>query len=333
MNKLKNKIKRIKDEIRIIFKLSMKINFISCIIIAYAKIINYIVNKKGTQESSFQTKVLQRKHLYITRYLTKTNGDFYTNYKYVPKKDNKNMENTIWVCWWQGLDNAPDLVKTCINSIKRTFKNYNIIIIDDNNYKQYVKIPSWLEKKKNEGKISKTHFSDFLRVELLAEHGGIWLDSTFYCVNEYNNDFLKSNIWTIRRPDYGHLSPACGNFANYALGCRYDNRKLFEILSDYILDYWKKNDFVIDYLLTDYLLNIVLSTNPDLMDLVKSINPNNEHCDDLFKVLGKKYDEKIWNILKNNTYLFKLSWKHSFEMKTKDNEDTFYLKLMNDELK
>lgn len=91
----------------------------------------------------------------------------------MPECDEK-MRNKIWVCWWQGLDNAPEIVKTCVESIKRNSGKYEVLIITDENYKQYVKFPDWLEEKRKHGIISKTIYSDLLRLNLyqhMEEYG------------------------------------------------------------------------------------------------------------------------------------------------------------------
>lgn len=331
MNKLKNKIKRINDELKIFLKLIVCTNIFNAIIVFVAKILNHNINKSGRNERKIETKILLKKHSIIKKFLLDQFKDYIKNYKLVTKRNEKNMEKTIWICWWQGLDNAPDIVKACVNSLKKSFNDYNIIVIDDSNYKKYINVPKWIEDKKNKNKISKTHFSDFLRIELLAEHGGIWLDSTFYCSKTVSDDFFDSSIWSIKRPNYGHLSPACGFFANHSLGCKYESKAFFEVLSDYVCHYWKENDYVIDYLLTDYLIDIVLDNNPEFQILFDNIKSNNKNCDELFKYLGKKYDEKKWNELKEETFLFKLSWKHSFDKKI-NNNDTFYKKILDNEL-
>ena len=57
-----------------------------------------------------------------------------SNYRNTNKKENK----TVWICWLQGMENAPKLVKKCYQSICNTFKEYNVIVITENNYKEYV---------------------------------------------------------------------------------------------------------------------------------------------------------------------------------------------------
>ena len=63
---------------------------------------------------------------------------------------------------------------------KKNAGDHRVIILTEDNYKQYVNIPEWLEEKKNKGVISRTHFSDVLRLTLLSHYGGLWLDSTFF---------------------------------------------------------------------------------------------------------------------------------------------------------
>jgi len=78
---------------------------------------------------------------------------------------------------------------------------------------------------------------------------------------------------------------------------------------------------------------IVLAQRYDqnIANAFREILPNNPECDELFKILGSAFDKNIWDSLQKETYLFKLSWKHTFPLKVKGN-DTFYSKLLNGEL-
>ena len=192
-------------------------------------------------------------------------------------------------------------------------------------------IPSRVEEKRAKGVISKTHFADLLRLSLLAEHGGMWLDATFFCVSPEIEKYSEYPIWSVKRPDYLHLSVASGNFANFSLACDYDHRWVFATFRDFFLYYWKTNDSLIDYLTLDYL--IVLAQNKDerIKKLFDDIIPNNPRCDDLFIALPKSYNKKSWISLKKDTALFKLSWKVNYPKKTHGIE-TFYGRLLNRKL-
>lgn len=117
----------------------------------------------------------------MNEYFDKTFKEYLENYKVTKdiEEGNKEYSNNIWICWFQGIEDAPEIVKTCVNSIKNNSGVHNVVILTDDNYRNYVDIPDIIEKRRKEGIISRTAFSDILRMCLLAKHGGMWLDSTF----------------------------------------------------------------------------------------------------------------------------------------------------------
>lgn len=148
-----------------------------------AKVDIQVMNRNGFKEQPSVRKRLIHKHEILMKYFEKRYGDFYGKYDFnapMPVSDPA-LENKIWVCWWQGLDNAPLIVQRCVESIRRNAGNREVIVITDENYEQYVHIPDWVKAKQEAGIITRTNLSDLLRLSLLAEHGGLWLDSTFYC--------------------------------------------------------------------------------------------------------------------------------------------------------
>lgn len=74
------------------------------------------------------------------------------------------------------MDNAPEPIRKYVESIQKNIGNHKVTIITEDNYKDYVKFPNWIEKEI----IYHIHYFDLLRLELLANYGGIWLDSTFF---------------------------------------------------------------------------------------------------------------------------------------------------------
>ena len=97
------------------------------------------------------------------------------------EKDAKTCEKTyIWVMWWQGESAMPPIVKACYSSIKRAAKDYEVVLITEENWKQYVEIPQYIIDKVDCKKITLTHFSDIVRVALLKRWGGLWIDATVY---------------------------------------------------------------------------------------------------------------------------------------------------------
>ena len=88
---------------------------------------------------------------------------------------------------------------------------------------------------------------------------------------------------------------------------------------------------MIDYLFLDYLIVLARKQNDYVNQAFNEIIPNNKNCDELLKVLGTTFDSSEWEKLKDNTELFKLTWKAAFPIE-QNGKETFYKKLMNNEL-
>ncbi|WP_217152084.1 capsular polysaccharide synthesis protein [Klebsiella pneumoniae] len=87
--------------------------------------------------------------------------------------------NVIWTAWFQGCSDLPPLIFKCIDSFTK-IQNRKVIVIDKNNYSDYIQLPVTIVDKFNKGMISYTAFSEIIRISLLAEYGGLWLDATIF---------------------------------------------------------------------------------------------------------------------------------------------------------
>ncbi|MDO5852402.1 MAG: capsular polysaccharide synthesis protein [Methanobacteriaceae archaeon] len=291
------------------------------------------MNKNGFQEPPAVKRRLEKKHETMITYFEKMFEEYLKNYDYnkIVLEEYSDMDNRIWICWWQGIDNAPELVKRCVESIQKNSGKYKVEIITDKNYSDFVDIPKWIEEKRKKGIITQTNYSDLLRLSLLAKYGGMWLDATFFCAHPIIEEYFEYPLWSIKRPDYLHCSVAAGYFAGYSLKCNLNNRWIFVIIRDFFLNYWKNNDRLIDYLLVDYMIALAQRQDIRISKVFNEIIPNNPCCDELCKVLGEEFDEKLWNELKKETGLFKLTWKKSYPKEIKGCK-TFYGKLLDGEL-
>lgn len=331
---IKRIIHRIKEEVRATIKIAKVTSVNEAIATLIAKCDIQIMNRNGYYESKKITNHLLKKHEIMIKYYEKTFKNFIKDYdfnkKILPHKK-EDLSNVIWVCWWQGLENAPLLVKKCIKSIKKSAGNHKVILLTEDNYKDYISIPKWVEEKQKKGIITRTNYSDLLRLSLLAEYGGMWLDATFYCNNINLDEYFKLPLWTIKRPNYGHASVACGNFAGYSLYCNRENRWIFSTIRDLFLYYWENNDDMVDYLMIDYMIVLAQKHNPKIEKAFKCIPSNNPNCDELYKILHMPFDKEKWKKITENTGLFKLSWKNSYK-EISSKSKTFYGKIVDEEI-
>ena len=98
---------------------------------------------------------------------------------------------------------------------------------------------------------------------------------------------------------------------------------MFKVIRDFLFNYWKECDKLIDYLLVDYAVVLAQKHNVKIANAFSEILPNNKYCDELYKVLGHPYNEELWKKICKNTVLYKLTWKQSFA-KEIDGKPTFY---------
>lgn len=73
------------------------------------------------------------KQQYILHHLIAKSGgkEIISKYKNQTCDSCENIDATspIWVCWWQGKENMPDIVKACYNSIQKHACNHPVILI------------------------------------------------------------------------------------------------------------------------------------------------------------------------------------------------------------
>lgn len=159
----------------------------------------------------------------------------------------------IWICWFQGLDNAPLLVKRCIESVYKHSGALKIVIITESNFLDYISLPPDIIKKYKSGLIGKAHFSDILRCCLLHKYGGIWLDATMFLTRELSTPFLNLPFCSLRFKNLlssGSISN--GLWTTYFLASE-KNGYLIECIMNSLIKYWQKYDVAIDYFLMDYV--------------------------------------------------------------------------------
>ena len=154
--------------------------------------------------------------------------------------------------WYQGIENAPPIVKACIKSIIINAAKHPVIIINKNNLKKYLELPSYIMKKYNKNLIGIAHLSDIIRMGLLSKHGGYWIDSTY---------FITTPLISVNYPIFTLKTIEC-----YAKNTIHDCRWAINFIAvpkksfianyiyEALLQYWKKYNTAVDYLLTDCLM-------------------------------------------------------------------------------
>lgn len=228
----------------------------------------------------------------------------------------------VWVCWFQGINNAPNIVKTCFQSVEG-IEGKEVILVTEKNFQEYTEFPQHILEKWKKGLITPTHFSDLLRVELLTRHGGIWLDATIYLTCESLPSYIDYSsffCYQILKPGLNGQSIIC---SSWALSSSKDN-EILSLTKDVLYRYWYKNNHLIDY----FLFHIVLSAivyeleNYDVY-MVKQCNSAPHILQ--FEMLSK-FSQVRWKEILCSTSIHKLTYKINIK---KDLKGTFLEKMLN----
>lgn len=167
------------------------------------------------------------------------------------------MEKIVWTLWWQGEDKAPDIVKACINSMRTNIPYAKIVVLNQFNIQEYIKIPEYIIDKFKKGAITITHLSDIIRMHLLYTYGGLWLDSTVYVNKMVPEEIFSLDFFTIKSYDPKNKMFSKNRWCGFLLGAQ-SNSQFFKLQCELLDLYWKNEDIMIDYLLIDYFIGLVL---------------------------------------------------------------------------
>ena len=189
-------------------------------------------------------------------------------YKYLLKNEkNIDEKSPIWIMWFQGIEKAPQIVKSCVQSIINNRDKHPVYIINKFNLENYVKLPSFILEKFNNRTFSITHFSDIVRFALLFKYGGYWIDSTYFITSPLKK--VNTNYFTLKL-DY------CFTNSHPFIKCLWSGNFMAVSKNSFIatygymafLFYWKKYNSLIDYFLIDYIIHIAYNKVTVFKDII-----------------------------------------------------------------
>lgn len=275
--------------------------------------------------SALYKKLFYWKHENIKKFLRKKYGYILNEFNDISLEKEKGIPKKIWVFWWQGKKNFPQIVKVCIDTIIQFNPSYQVTIIDKNNIREFAEIPDYIYEKFNSGNISITHFSDILRFDLLYNRGGVWCDATCFFTKELPC-LEKFSFYTIKHGLYSDYHVCKGNWSSFFLAASKKN-VYCGFVRRYFFEYWKKQNVSICYFLIDCIMAIGYEDNKYFSKMIDSVPLNNANVFDMQINLNKIVNYERFLELKNNSSIHKLTWKGKL-LKTKKNKKTVYGFLM-----
>lgn len=148
----------------------------------------------------------------------------------------RSVPKTIWFLWFQGLDNAPYVVRKCHESWIARNPGWRVVTLDE------AAIPSVASVDYSAGNIARLslqHKADLVRLDLLSHHGGVWADATCFCVQPLDDWLppnLRSGFFAFNRPRPNRI------ISNWFLAAEPGNA-LASLMFERMLAYWEDHSF------------------------------------------------------------------------------------------
>lgn len=228
-------------------------------------------------------------------------SDFVIEQPILKINDNK-IPRIIWWCWLQGIEQAPDICKVSLSSIKKFYSDCEIIILDNHNINDFIELPLYIKEKYAQGKITHAHYTDIVRTFLLCKYGGAWIDSTVYCT-EYDEVIFEENMFAYKHilrgvygiPSSSWLLSAC------------PKHPIMMLTRDLLCSYWRSNDNLYHYFMFHMFLLLAAEKYADIwneLPLYSNVPPQMLRYE-----LGKIFSKKRFAQLKKMSSFHKLTYR------------------------
>ncbi len=269
------------------------------------------------------------RHNMIDKVIRRDNENLISNIEFIDghTKKNKrtkiNVENPVWVMWWQ--NDTPPIVSVNIEQMKKIFGD-RLIVISKSNYRDYLIFDQTISKKIESNLINITALSDYIRTALLYLYGGLWIDSTYYITENYSDSvFIKNRKFYTTYGEWWYYNKFAseGRWTGNLMGGQQGElyfKLAHEIIRVYLLDEKRKPD----YFVLDYILRIAFQDNiGNFKDRILDLEPVNQNVLKLAKVINEEFDSVLWQDIQENSFAFKLTYKKEYT-KFIDGKPTFF---------
>lgn len=136
--------------------------------------------------------------------------------------------------WLQGLSQAPYVVRKCHESWLERNPAWEVTLLDEHGVEGYASVDYRIGNLPN---LRSQHKADLMRLDLLARYGGVWVDSTCFCVRpleEWLPPLMRSGFFAFAQPGKDRL------ISSWLLAAKPENI-LVTTLFDQLLRYLRDN--------------------------------------------------------------------------------------------
>jgi hypothetical protein len=161
-------------------------------------------------------------------------------------------QKIIWIMWFQGIANSPEIVKSCVDSWVKHNAEWDVIVLDAKSVMNYIGDED-LHSNIDLSSLSLAHQADIYRLLLLRKYGGVWADATTYCMlplDSWLGQYTETGFFAFSNPGPDRL------ISNWFLWSEQSGYQICKLIED-VEEYWvssRRNRF--RYYTIDRILNI-----------------------------------------------------------------------------
>lgn len=149
------------------------------------------------------------------------------------------------------------------------------------------------------------------------------MDGTVYCsefINGKHDFYLDSDLFVFQNMKPG-LDGHCASISSWMITASAE-QNIILLTQKLLHNYWKNHNFAVDYFILHYFFQMAIEAYPE--EWKKVIPVSNSMPFVLLLRLFDKYDENIWNTVKEMTCFHKLTHKFTEEQKNQQNVNGTY---------
>lgn len=237
---------------------------------------------------------------------------------YPSQTEEKQDETTIWL-YWNDISNMPKMVECCIDRIRENSNGHKVVVVTEATVSNYLDLDDVVWRKYREGKISRTHFCDIVRIALLYHYGGVWMDCTILLTRPLPEVVTNSPFYTNHLNVNDDNNIGGGKWSTFFLACKKENLMMKATL-DVFVEYWKRYDRIVDYVWMDYIFNLLYNNIPSVKSMIDAVPENNPDIWIMQTKIKNAFSQKEYAAILNDEsrFMYKFSYKDSIGVPYRD---------------
>lgn len=229
-------------------------------------------------------------------------------------------EQPIWVFWWDGILNMPEIIRLCQKSKVNHAGTHSVILLSKDNIRDYVDFPDYVWTQFTENRLKIQHLADMIRVQLIQRYGGIWLDASVFCAKEIPDRFFEVPLYSLKGKDDDYFVSR-NQWTTFIIGGQKGNL-LCSFLNEFFIEYCKTKKPFIDYFMFDCAIALAYRFIPKVKNELDSLEKAAGDCYWMNDKLYKKWDASLRKeFSEQESVFYKIPWRHSV---AEVGKDTFY---------